>query len=440
MTRPSAAQIGDTDGFLRHFPAMVVWLLLVFLIAPPEFDYEKISGKFTFVVSTGGASGPIILTSSLLISAILLLWRTSRAIRVVPRINIYLLLFVITATLSVLWSADSAATMRRLFRLYVLFLACLAFALVGWNRQRFQQVLRPVVTFVLIGSIIFGFTSPDLAIERGTTYELAGAWKGLTMQKNSLGTLATMGVLLWTHALFAGESRKVYALIGLAASLACVILSRSSTAIFTSALCVGFLFLLMGTRPVMRRYLPYIVGTFAAIVITYSLAVLNLVPGLSLLLEPVMAMTGKDLSFSGRTTIWNIIIESIHQRPLLGAGYGAYWTGPFPTSLSYPFVSRTYIYPSQSHNGYLEVVNDLGYLGGIILMGFIVTFLRQSIRMIKIDKSQAALYLAVLFQGLIANLTEAHWFSVAQFPSFWMMLAAVSIGRHMYTSGQQVRL
>lgn len=436
---PRTSQLGDSDGVLRHLPALVIWLLLILLIAPPEFDYEKISSKFTIVVSSGGSSGPIILITSLLVSALLVLWRLTRAIRIAPHINTFLLLFIGMATLSVLWSADPSATMRRLFRLYVLFLACMAFALVGWERRRLQEVLRPVVTYVLIGSLIFGLISPDLAIEKGTSYELAGAWKGLTMQKNSLGVLATMGVLLWTHALFAGESRKIYAWPGLAISCTCVILSRSSTAVFSSVLCVGFLFLLLGTRPGMRRYLPYIVGTFATLVIVYSLAVLNLVPGLGLLLEPVAAMTGKDLSFSGRTTIWNIIIESINQRPILGTGYGAYWTGPFANSLSYPFVTRTYIYPTQAHNGYLDVINELGYVGGFVLLGFIVTYLRQAIRMIKIDKTQAALYLALLFQALIANLSEAHWFSVAQFPAFWMMLAAVSIGRHMYSVGLHPR-
>lgn len=436
---PRTSPLGDSDGFLRHLPAMVIWLLLILLIAPPEFDYEKISGSFTIVVSAGGSSGPIILISSLLVSVLLVLWRLTRAIRIAPHINIFLFLFVGMATLSVLWSADPSATMRRLFRLYVMFLAGLAFVLVGWERRRLQEVLRPVVTFVLIGSIIFGLTSPELAIEKGTSLELAGAWKGLTMQKNSLGALATMGVLLWTHALFAGESRKIYAWPGLAISCSCVILSRSSTAIFSSALCVGFLFLLLGTRPAMRRYLPYIVGTFATLVIVYSLAVLNLVPGLGLLLEPVAALTGKDLSFSGRTTIWNIVIESIQQRPILGTGYGAYWTGPVATSLSYPFVTRTYIYPTQAHNGYLDVINELGYVGGFVLIGFIVTYLRQAIHMIKIDKTQAALYLAMLFQALIANLSEAHWFSVAQFPTFWMILAALSIGRHMYGVAPHLR-
>ena len=152
-----------------------------------------------------------------------------------------------------------------------------------------------------------------------------------------------------------------------------------------------------------------------------------LVPGSDLVLSPVTALTGKDLSFSGRTAIWDIINAHIAERPLLGSGYGAYWIGPVPYSPSYEFVTRLYFYPTQSHNGYLEVVNDLGVTGGLCLLGFLVVYLRQSLALLKTDLAQAALFLSLFFQQLVANLSEARWFLSTSADFAIMVLSLIHI-------------
>mgnify|MGYP006137444093 CR=1 FL=1 len=80
------------------------------------------------------------------------------------------------------------------------------------------------------------------------------------------------------------------------------------------------------------------------------------------LLGPIGMLTGKDLTFTGRTDIWDILVEHIKLNPYLGTGYGAYWTGPVAGSLSNEFMLRLHFYPGSAHNGYLEILNDLGVL------------------------------------------------------------------------------
>jgi len=179
------------------------------------------------------------------------------------------------------------------------------------------------------------------------------------------------------------------------------------------------------------------VGTLAAAVLTYALAVLNLIPGTSILLEPIAALTGKDTTFSARSTIWDIIKEHISQSPLLGSGYGAYWIGPVPTSPSFVFTWRMYFYPTESHNGYLEIVNDLGYVGLICLLGFLYMYIRQSLQLIKIDRNQAFLFLSLFFLEGIVNLSESTWLVVnSGFIFFVMTLAVVCLGRALLEGGQ----
>jgi len=70
-----------------------------------------------------------------------------------------------------------------------------------------------------------------------------------------------------------------------------------------------------------------------------------------------------------------------------------------------------FFYPTEAHNGYLEIVNDLGYLGLICLLVFLFWFMRQALQLMRVDRSQAALYLALLFQEMVINMSESDWFS-----------------------------
>jgi O-antigen ligase len=62
------------------------------------------------------------------------------------------------------------------------------------------------------------------------------------------------------------------------------------------------------------------------LMLVYSLAILKVIPGLGALIQPFVALTGKDMSFSGRTVIWEIMANEIAKHPLLGIGYAA--SGP----------------------------------------------------------------------------------------------------------------
>jgi exopolysaccharide production protein ExoQ len=93
-------------------------------------------------------------------------------------------------------------------------------------------------------------------------------------------------------------------------------------------------------------------------------------------------------------------------------------------------LSRLYFWPSESHNGYLEVVNDLGFVGLIGLLGYIAVYVRQSLRLFTFDRAQGALYLAIFFLQAITNLSESAWFSAnGVLPVIIVTLATCALAR-----------
>lgn len=421
--------IGDRNRRGATLMTVAICLLTAVLSCPPHFSYR--ANYKIAVVTSGFLTGPAIFIYSLAASAYLILSRLTVSLRVLRGMCQGLLGLVALATLSTLWSAYPADTVHQLFRLYALFLTAVAFAVAGWEPRRLQKVLRLPITALVVGSLLFGLIAPQLAIEQGTGADLLDAWRGLTIQKNSLGALSAVGVLIWVHAWLARESKIGWVVLGLGSSVACLLLSKSSTSLLSTIATVPLLFLLLRSRPGMRRYMPYIVGVYATVVLVYSLAILNLIPGAGVLLDRITAITGREMTFSGRIFIWNIMVEKIHQHPWLGIGYGAFWLGPDPTSPSYDFFTKLYFYPGESHNGYLDVVNELGFAGGFCLIAYLIGFLRQSLRLFALDRCQGALYLGLLFQGFMENLSESHWFSVSSFDFLFITVATTALARHL---------
>lgn len=318
--------------------------------------------------------------------------------------------FMILAPLSAVWSFDRAATLLRFTSFACVVLVCFAISLAGWNRQRLQQMAIPPTMCILIASLILGILYPDRITEIGDDISLKGAWHGITFTKNTFGALASLGVIMCAHRWLAGENSKSWPLAGAAVAATCLMLSRSSTSMLAAAAGVFFMVLVMRVPVIKRRFSTHVVIGLALTLILYQLVIQDVIPG-KFLLKPVTSLTGKGETFSARTIIWDIIKEHIRQAPLLGTGYGAYWTGPVPTSPSYVFTYLMYFYPAESHNGYLELQNDLGYAGLSCVLLFLFWYIRQALQLMRLDRSQAILYLAVAYVEMIINMSESDWFS-----------------------------
>ncbi|GAC1630564.1 MAG: O-antigen ligase family protein [Nevskia sp.] len=360
---------------------------------------------------------------------VVLIWRARLAMVMLRWINPFFLAFLVLVPLSTLWSISRGDTLARFVSILTMVQISMAFVLFGWHAQRMQGVLRTALTILIFGSLAYGLAYPKLGIEQGEG-TLANAWRGLTSQKNQFGQLSSFATILWLHALLFRQSKLWRIVLAGAASVLCVLLSRSSTSLLATLFSIGFMLMLYRTPENLRRYMPFIVSAFATILVVYAMAVLKIVPGLDILLEPIVAFTGKDLTFSNRSEIWVIIKEHMQLSPWIGSGYGAYWIGAKPPSPSIVFLTRMYFYPAESHNGYIEVTNDLGFLGLCVLLGYLVYYVKQSLQLMKIDRGQGVLFLSLFFQQAILNLSGSSWLTVNSGSAFLIMtLATVAMAR-----------
>jgi exopolysaccharide production protein ExoQ len=428
--RSGSPQPWVSDDRFGTITTVIAWLLFILMTVRKDFVSLVIDPPPPAASAAGAAFNSALWVLLIVAAALFVLWRTQLALLLMRNMNVFFILFLVLVLASTVWSADPAVTLARFRRIVTILVCCMSVMLVGWHRRRFQDLIRPPITFLLAASIVYGLLFPELAIHQSAQPELHNAWHGLTFQKNILGGLATYGVILWFHAWLERGTSGIKVLLGLAVSFACLLLSHSSTSLLTTVFSLFFLTLALRSPSNLRRYTPYFVGFFVVIVALYACAALGLVPGLAVLLDPITAATGKNAAdATGRAPIWALIKLEIARHPWLGIGYGAYWTGPVPGTASYIFVTAIYFYAESAHNGYLEVTNDLGFVGLGCLIGYVVAYIKQSLFLWRIDRYQSALFLALLFQQGLENLSEAEWLQSNAVNFVVMTLATCALAR-----------
>jgi exopolysaccharide production protein ExoQ len=425
-SRMSSASRRET-GFSFLTSAMA-WFMILVIVIPGNLDYSGVAQE-------GVEGNPV--TRALWfaifgVGVIIVLMQMSQVPRLLRQLNVFYLLFLALAVASLAWSIDRELTGRKLVRMIMMCSAFLAIAIAAWHPRRFQEAIRPVVTAVVFASIVFALARPDLALHHELNAELINAWHGVCLTKNQLGSVASFAFILWTHALLAKEPGRVKAFIGASAAMLCLIMSRSETSTIASVLAAIAMVLMTRTPGSMRRQMPFLTTGLVMLILLYSVAMLNVVPGLQILLAPIPMITGKDLTFSNRAQIWAVVVEHIRYRPLLGSGYGAFWltNAPTPDKESYFVIQRlSGFYPGSSHNGYLQILNDLGAVGLIFLLGYVMVFLRQSVRLYATDRTQGALFVGLLLQQATLNLQEPNWLNAIIVDFVPMSIATACLAR-----------
>jgi O-antigen ligase len=116
---------------------------------------------------------------------------------------------------------------------------------------------------------------------------------------------------------------------------------------------------------------------------------------------------------SGRTVLWQTVWRDICLQPLLGYGFGAYWTANRVNLQEVEWA------PTSAHSGYLETAAELGFTGLVIITVFIAMCWRDAWRLIgrsRESRDIGILLLAVITCFVVINFTESYVDSIEYFP------------------------
>lgn len=300
------------------------------------------------------------------ITFLLLLARLNSVVRTARRDLILWLLVGVAAT-SYLWSdfpevsqADGQTLIKT--TLFGLYLAS------RFSWKELVQIMAWAFGLAVVISFLYTLAFRSVGIESGTH---AGAWRGPLTHKNPFARLMVISALPPLLAALDLRIRwrryLVFAVSGLAVAL--IVLSTSKTAL---VICLTLVVLLP-----LYRALRLSDGLAIPFFITLIMVGGSLATWVAGNWDGLLIRLGRDPTLSGRTYIWEAVIDQIWKRPWFGYGYQAFWKEKGEAEYVWRAV-RFIVF--QAHNGFLNIGVELGLVG---LSLFVISLIFAYIRAIK---------------------------------------------------------
>lgn len=325
------------------------------------------------------------------------------------------------ALLSVFWSQLPTLTLRRAIAVILTTLYALVLAQ-RFTTTDFLKLLGVVFFIMLASSLIMVIFTPSWGIMTETHI---GAWQGIFVQKNILGRISTIGLLVFSCLLAGGrkwQHRRVWG-TGLVMAVATLFGSRSTTALVMTMIVLLSILSIALIAPLnkKRNFLFFLflgaIGSIILLILFYSYV-------------DILALFGKDPTLTGRVPLWQASLEVGLQRPWVGWGFSAFWLGWQGTSAQ--IWSAVLWEPPHAHNGYLDLFLNLGAVGlvfGLIILVKSGLILLKSIWQSKITSTIGFLFGLWIFM-LVYNLNESAF--LRQNNLMWVLLIYISF---QYESG-----
>jgi exopolysaccharide production protein ExoQ len=221
----------------------------------------------------------------------------------------------------------------------------------------FIWAIRIALLITVIALVLFPATRLHVGVESGGVEDYAG-WHGFFTHKNRLSGF--MVVAIPTLLVFHRNGIVKWLTLGTIG----VILVGSTSATGLSAaffVVVAWVWLVIyhtqsreDARNATLLFLTSVLGFLAVVTAAFAS------------IQTVTSAYGKDTTFSGRTLIWEASIDAIGRRPWLGHGFGALFYRERVSSATAEIWRQVGFENSHAHNGLLELLLQVGFVGGAI--------------------------------------------------------------------------
>jgi exopolysaccharide production protein ExoQ len=311
-------------------------------------------------------------------------------------------LFFLYAAFSIAWSDYPLVTVKH----WIKGMGDVIMVLIVLTEPSFDDAIKRLVTrlgFVLLPlSVLFIKYYPPL----GRTLTLSWTMEavGVAIQKNGLGELCViLGLgLIWRLRRAYNDRQdpnRRHRLLAFSAVLPMIVwllwMCNSMTSI--CALSMGSAVMLLSTRPAFRRTPAFVHLMALAVPACTSYALFFQSSG------ALLQGLGRDPTLTGRTDAWHLVLSVPNDR-LVGAGYESFWLGSRLLKM-WDLIPGLKI--QEAHNGYIEMLLNLGWIGVALLGILIATGYGNVIGGYRRNRDLGSLRIALFLAVINTGFTEA---------------------------------
>ncbi len=410
----------DYEGWLIR---LLVVVSFTFSLLPPGLNFSDVDADSNF---TQGNLALQLQFGAVYAGGAWLAWRHMEWTRFRLReSNPFLIALVAWCAISMLWSPYPVVTVKRVVQLGGFLVVGLAVGPpVGGSRQ-LLRLLMATLTALLLASLVMVVVNPRIGID----YDLGGAWRGVMTQKNTTGAVAGMCSLLWLRETVDGRTfPRWLCVLGMLFCMFMVVMAKSSTSLAVMTI-GGGLYMVLRRPYVTMRHPWWVIGLCGMTLLLLLVHVFTVftghLPGWDDIAGSIGGLFGKDADLTGRTDIWQLVMLEVARHPLLGIGYGGFWLGE--GSPSQYVIDAMFWIPLQSHDGYLDLLNELGIVGLGLALATFAWHARSLGRLMLFDREESAMHCAIFIMLLISNVTESEIFRGLQFYNILFFYSAGAV-------------
>ncbi|NPV51823.1 MAG: hypothetical protein HPY60_11620 [Candidatus Methanofastidiosum sp.] len=395
-----------------------VWIIAIWIL----YSGSKGLGFFINIHTTieaGSLPDRYFLLAVGIISLIILFQRRFSFISSV-KFNIPVVLILIYSLISVIWSRTPGISFRRWGREAVALIIALLLSSEKYPINTISSAFKKAIYLALPLSILLIKYYPSYGRSYGR-WSGDERWEGIASQKNGLAMICAMAILFLICSL--GQDLKNWSQ------------SSSRLPIFIDIFMVSLaLYLMMGPRRTLvysaTSFLALTVGLIFLTFLKWSVKqMINIEKEIMILAVIIIAigifipfsdkiptkslpkLLNRNETLTGRTEIWRALIPYAKQNILLGHGFGGFWTTSLRNKIG-----------SHAHNGYLDTILDLGLVGVLLSIIFILILLKKSLNLLNPDNKISIFFISLIIMILVRNIAEV---SLGEFANYstWLLLA-----------------
>jgi len=237
-----------------------------------------------------------------------------------------------------------------------------------FNMREQMRILAVTLGIAAVLSLFYAIAIPEVGRHLDSKFE--GAWRGIYSQKNNFSTTMTLTMLLFfvLSLLSRNPIEKLLSRGSLVFAVAMLILSTSK-----SGLIIFFVMLLVVITARLFRWR----GRRSVLLIDLaSLGLLSVGTVLSQTWQDIVIALGRDPTLSARTYIWAGVILNVERRPLLGYGRAAFWVPENSLAKEIGLLASNSDYiPAHAHNGFLDILLEIGIIGfALFMLGLLLSY------------------------------------------------------------------
>lgn len=278
--------------------------------------------------------------------------------------------------------------------------------------QEIYPVWRWVNFIVVIASMIKPNAGDD------------GNWTGILGHKNQFSFFMAQSAVLWfLNGFYYPKERRMSIVIGLL-SVVCLQKGGSGASKILTVVLIGLFCYLSVVKKLPVRWAFVSVVVFLILSICISIVVINNIEFI------VVDTLHKDLTITGRTDFWPQIVDKINLQPILGYGVNGFWRSDL--GLDNPargiMIAKSLFVPPHSHNGYLDLATELGWLGlTLYIIAYFVNLAKGVTYLTQDTLPEAGIPIFILTYQLMTNLTETGLFGCNS-NWFWFVALTARLG------------